>query len=64
MIRRLLRRFLRARHAEGGALPPHTPCEDSQPAILSPGWVELPPGADERYAEEFLRAMNQPRRRS
>lgn len=64
MIRRLLRRLLPGRFADGGAMPPHTPREDSRPAILSPGWVELPPGADEHYAEEFLRAMNQPRRRS
>lgn len=61
MIRRLLRRLLPSRYASGGTLPPYTPREDSQPVILSPGWVELPPGADEHYAKEFLRAVNQPR---
>jgi hypothetical protein len=56
-LRRLFRR-------SGGTMPERPPLHPGEgPVILSPGWVELPPGADERYAEDFLAALNQPRRK-
>lgn len=48
----------------GGRMPEPPPlAPDEQRAILSPGWVQLPPGTEDRYPPDFIERMNQPRGR-
>lgn len=56
-FRRLLRRFRR-----GGTLPSHRPRPGEQRVILSPGRVQLPPGAEDRFPPKFTDRINQGRR--
>ena len=58
MIRRLLRRLFRR-----GTMPAYRPAEGERVVTLSPGWVQLPPGAEGHYPPEFIERLNQPRRR-
>lgn len=46
----------------GGSMPAYRPSPDEVPVLLSPGWVELPPGAEDRYPPGFIDRMNQGRR--
>lgn len=54
MIRRLLRRVFR----RGGTMPAYRPAPDEKVVTLSPGWVELPPGAEACFPPEVIDRMN------
>jgi hypothetical protein len=55
-----LRHLLRRRGGTMPTPPPLRPGEER--AILSPGWVELPPGSEDSYPPGFIERLNQPRK--
>lgn len=56
----VIRRLFRHR---GGSMPPPPPLPPGERrAILSPGWVQLPPGAEGHFPPEFIDRINQGRR--
>ncbi|WP_159050143.1 hypothetical protein [Streptomyces sp. MMG1533] len=56
MLRRLLARFRR-----GGSMPSYRSRPGEQRVILSPGRVQLPPGAEDRFPPELIDRINQGR---
>jgi hypothetical protein len=44
-------------------MPPPPLAADERRVLLSPGWVRLPDGAEDRYPPGFIDCINQGRRR-
>ncbi|NUP15362.1 MAG: hypothetical protein HOZ81_04510 [Streptomyces sp.] len=54
-------RMCRLLRRRGGTMPAPRPLADDEVrVILSPGWVQLPPGSEGRFPGDFLERLNHP----
>lgn len=61
-VRRVLMRLIPAgRRSRNTPFPRYRSPSGERMVLLSPGWVELPPGAEDRYSSEVVRRINQGR---